>query len=97
MNQNKQMNSAIAWELCNTPNIVHIYQGYIQGHFLGGGGNLHICLYVCMYTRSHGIVQACILVCVFNDIKSHTHAYSMHIKVSFRITMKMLQWQIIVM
>ena len=58
------------------------------------GGNLHICLYVCIYTHmQRGAAQRIL----FNDIKNHTHACSMHIRFSYRIMMKMRQWQSIVM
>ena len=57
----------------------------------GGGGDLHICVYS-IYRRTRDVPQAC----VFNDIKNHTNACCMHIRVPFRIVMKKGQWQSIV-
>ena len=68
-------------------------QGFIWGQILRGG-NLHICLYVCIYTHVQRGAAQCIL---FNDIKNHIHACSMHIRYSYRIMMKMRQWQSVVM
>ena len=69
-----------------------LYQGFIWGQIFGG--NLHICLYVCIYTHvQRGAAQRIL----FNDIKNLTHACSIHIRFSYRIMLKMRQWPSIVM
>ena len=66
--------------------IVRGVQGFIWGQIFGGEPTR---LYVRMYTRTHGAAQACVL----NDNTTHTHACSTHIRFSFRIMIKMGQWQ----
>ena len=51
-------------------------------------------LFIRMYKHTHTARHG---TCVFFDIKNHTHACSMHIRFSFRIMIKLEQWQSIVM
>ena len=93
----------VMWWVCSVSEVGLCYT-YLSGVLSGVkflGGNLHIYLYVCMYIhtcmarggvawRKRDVVYSMIL-------KTHTHACSMHISFSFRIMMKMRQWQSIVM
>ena len=69
--------------------------GFLSGvnFFFGGREPTH--LFIRMYIQTHSTARHD--TCVFNDIISYAHACSMHIRFSFRIMIKMGQWQIIVM